>query len=70
MPDLFASQPLQKPLAERMRPRRVDEVVGQPRLESLDAAAIDLTLGSALKYSEDQEVIRAAGLDELVRSGG
>ena len=39
-------------------------------VESLDAAAIDLTLGSALKYSEDQEVVRAAGLDELVRSGG
>jgi MoxR-like ATPase len=39
-------------------------------VKSLDAAAIDLTLGSALKYSEDQEVVRAAGLDELVRSGG
>src|SRR5471032_567872 len=33
----------------------------------LDAAAIDRTLGSVLKYSEDQEVIRAAGLDQLVR---
>ncbi len=30
---------------------------------------IDRTLGSVLKYSEDQEVIRAAGLDQLVRSG-
>ncbi|MEZ0285180.1 MAG: AAA family ATPase [Thermoleophilia bacterium] len=39
-------------------------------VESLDAAAIELTLGSALKYSEDQEAVRAAGLDELVRSGG
>jgi len=38
MPDLFASQPPQKPLAERMRPRRVDEVVGQPRLMSGDSA--------------------------------
>ena len=38
MPDLFASQPLQKPLAERMRPRRVEEVVGQPRLLSADSA--------------------------------
>jgi len=32
----------------------------------LDAAAIDRTLGSVLKYSEDQEVIRAAGLEQLV----
>ena len=38
-------------------------------VESLDAAAIDLTLGSALKYSEDQEVVRAAGLEQLVRAG-
>jgi MoxR-like ATPase len=38
-------------------------------LERLDAAAVDRTLGSVLKYSEDQEVIRAAGLDQLVRSG-
>jgi len=36
-------------------------------VENLDAAAIDRTLGSVLKYSEDQEVIRAAGLDQLVR---
>jgi MoxR-like ATPase len=38
-------------------------------VERLDAAAVDRTLGSALKYSEDQEVIRAAGLEQLVRSG-
>ena len=38
-------------------------------VEALDAEAIDLTLGAVLKYSEDQEVIRAAGLDQLVRSG-
>jgi MoxR-like ATPase len=37
-------------------------------VERLDAAAIDRTLGSVLKYSEDQEVIRAAGLEQLVRS--
>ena len=37
-------------------------------IERLDAAAVDLTLGSVLKYSEDQEVIRAAGLEELVRA--
>ena len=35
----------------------------------LDAEAIDRTLGSVLKYSEDQEVVRAAGLDELVIPG-
>ena len=39
-------------------------------IERLDAAAIDRTLGSVLKYDEDQEVIRAAGLDRLVGSGG
>ena len=38
-------------------------------VERLDAAAVDRTLGSVLKYSEDQEVIRAAGLEQLVRSG-
>jgi MoxR-like ATPase len=38
-------------------------------VESLDAAAVDLTLGSVLKYTEDQEVIRAAGLEQLVRGG-
>ena len=39
-------------------------------IEHLDAAAVDRTLGSVLKYDEDQEVIRAAGLEQLVRSGG
>jgi MoxR-like ATPase len=38
-------------------------------IERLDAPAIDRTLGSVLKYSEDQEVIRAAGLEQLVGSG-
>ncbi len=38
-------------------------------VERLDVAAIDRTLGSVLKYSEDQDVVRAAGLEELVRSG-
>ena len=33
---------------------------------TLDAAAVERTLGSVLKYEEDQEVIRAGGLDELV----
>jgi len=39
------------------------EVLG---VEQLDTAAIEATLGSVLKYSEDQEVVRAAGLDRLV----
>jgi MoxR-like ATPase len=34
----------------------------------LDAPAIDRTLGSVLKYSEDQDVVRAAGLEQLVGS--
>jgi MoxR-like ATPase len=35
-------------------------------VERLDAAAVDRTLGSVLKYEEDQEVVREAGLDDLV----
>ena len=35
-------------------------------VERLDAAAADRTLGSVLKYGEDQEVVRAAGLETLV----
>jgi MoxR-like ATPase len=35
-------------------------------VEELDVDAIDRTLGSVLKYADDQEVIRAAGLDQLV----
>ena len=38
-------------------------------VEHLDAEAVQRTLGSVLKYSEDQEVIRAAGLELLVRTG-
>jgi MoxR-like ATPase len=34
-------------------------------VETLDAGAIDRTLGSVLKYAEDQEVVRAAGLEQL-----
>ncbi len=37
-------------------------------VERLDEAAIDRTLGSVLKYSEDQDVIRAAGLSQLLAS--
>ena len=39
-------------------------------VQRLDAASIDRTLGSVLKYNEDQEVIRAAGLEQLVSSHG
>jgi MoxR-like ATPase len=35
-------------------------------VETLDAAAIERTLGSVLKYGEDQDVVRAAGLEQLV----
>jgi MoxR-like ATPase len=36
-------------------------------VETLDAEAVGRTLGSVLKYDEDQEVIRAAGLELLVK---
>jgi MoxR-like ATPase len=36
-------------------------------VEALDAETLDRTLGAVLKYGEDQEVIRAAGLEALVR---
>jgi MoxR-like ATPase len=39
-------------------------------IERLDPAAVELTLGSVLKYEEDQEVIRAAGLEQLVQGRG
>ncbi|HVF78808.1 MAG TPA: MoxR family ATPase [Solirubrobacteraceae bacterium] len=35
-------------------------------VDHLDVETADRTLGSVLKYSEDQEVVRAAGLDQLV----
>ena len=38
-------------------------------IEHLNAGTIDRTLGSVLKYDEDQEVIRAAGLEQLVNAG-
>jgi hypothetical protein len=38
-------------------------------VERLDAAVAGRTLGSVLKYGEDQEVVRAAGLDRLVSGG-
>jgi len=39
-------------------------------VQQLDATAIERTLGSVLKYSEDQELIREAGLEQLVGSVG
>jgi MoxR-like ATPase len=39
-------------------------------IESLDAEAVDRTLGSVLKYEEDQELIRAGGLEQLVAGHG
>jgi len=39
-------------------------------VEVLDERAIERTLGSVLKYSEDQDVVRAAGLTQLVTSAG
>jgi MoxR-like ATPase len=38
-------------------------------VETLDAAAVDRTLGSVLKYEEDQDAVRAEGLEHLVSSG-
>jgi MoxR-like ATPase len=37
-------------------------------VERLDAAAADRTLGSVLKYRDDQELVRAEGLDALVET--
>jgi hypothetical protein len=34
----------------------------------LDEHTVDVTLGTVLKYREDQERVRAAGLGELVRN--
>jgi MoxR-like ATPase len=59
---------VQKPpgIAEAIDWLRALSVLG---VERLDVAAISSTLGSVLKYSEDQEVIRAAGLEQLVGAG-
>ena len=35
-------------------------------VDELDVSAVDRTLGSVLKYAEDQEVVRGAGLEQLV----
>jgi MoxR-like ATPase len=56
---------LQKPpgLAEAIDWVGALELLG---VRAIDAEAIDRTLGSALKYQEDQQVARAAGLASLV----
>ena len=38
--------------------------------DALDAAVVSSTLGAVLKYREDQERVRAAGLDALVAADG
>ena len=38
-------------------------------VDTLDAAAVDRTLGSVLKYEEDQDAVRAEGLEQLVGGG-
>ena len=52
--------------AEAAGHRRGDRLAARAepaRHRALDAAAVDRTLGSVLKYGEDQEVVRAAGLE-------
>jgi MoxR-like ATPase len=39
-------------------------------VRELDVPAVDRTLGSVLKYREDQEVVRAAGLAKLMSGSG
>jgi hypothetical protein len=36
-------------------------------VKHLDVDTADRTLGSVLKYSEDQEVIRTSGLEEMIQ---
>jgi MoxR-like ATPase len=57
---------IQKPpgIAEAIDWVRALELLG---VEQLDAEAVARTLGSVLKYTEDHDVVRAAGLEELVR---
>ena len=56
---------VQKPpgIAEAIDWLRALELLG---VTELDEATIDRTLGSVLKYGEDQELLRAAGLGSLV----
>jgi MoxR-like ATPase len=56
---------VQKPpgIAEAIDWLKALELLG---VATLDAATIGRTLGSVLKYSEDQDVVRATGLETLV----
>jgi MoxR-like ATPase len=62
------SSDLQKPpgIAEGIDWVAALEVLGADRL---DAAAAERTLGSVLKYREDQELVRGRGLEALVGTG-
>ena len=62
---VMRSSDVQKPpgIAEAIDWLRALELLG---VSELDEAAIGRTLGSVLKYGEDQEVVRAAGLGSLV----
>jgi MoxR-like ATPase len=62
------SSDVQKPpgIAEAIEWLAALRVLG---VERLDAETVDETLGTVLKYSEDQEVVRAAGLEQLVSRG-
>ena len=62
------SSDVQKPpgIAEAIDWLAALQVLG---IERLDADAADRTLGSVLKYSEDQDAVRAAGLEQLVGAG-
>ncbi len=44
------------------------EAVAALGASELDAATVDVTLGTVLKYREDQERVRAHGVEELVRA--
>jgi MoxR-like ATPase len=59
---------VQKPpgIAEAIDWLRALDLLG---VERLDATVAGRTLGSVLKYGEDQDVVRAAGLDRLVSGG-
>jgi len=62
---VMRSSDIQKPpgIAEAIDWLRALELLG---VTELDEATIGRTLGSVLKYGEDQEVVRAAGLGSLV----
>jgi MoxR-like ATPase len=46
------------------------QALGALGCSTLDAATVDVTLGTVVKYREDQERVRAAGLDDLLAASG